>query len=119
METVEIVLVTWGLYLMPFLPVTGVAWFFGRKRLQWNRWDFALFVLPFAVWAAAMMVDGTGKSLANLGEAFWLGGAAALAPIARVVAGQKVKQNLLAMGLLIGVCLVAIGLWAFVPGLPE
>ena len=66
-----------------------------------------------------MMVDSTGKSLANLGEAFWLGGAAALAPIARVAAGQKVKQNLLAMGLLIGVCSVAIGLWAFVPGLPE
>ena len=66
-----------------------------------------------------MMADSTGKSLANLGEACWLGCVAPLAPIIRVGLGKKANQKLIALGLLVGICLVALGLWAFVPGLPE
>jgi hypothetical protein len=118
-EAVGIVLVTWGLYLLPFLLVAGVVWFFGQKRVKWNRWDFSVIVLPFAVWALAMMIPVRDKSLSNLVEAFWLGCAAPLSPVVRVMVGQKVNQNFLAIGLLVTVCLAAIGLWAFVPGLPE
>ena len=119
LETIEIVLVAWGLYLLPFLPVAAAIRFFGQKRVQWNRWDFSLIVLPFAVWTVAMMVPVRDKSLSNLVEAFCLGCAAPLSPIVRVVVGQKVNQERLAVGLLVIVCFVAIGLWAFVPWLPE
>lgn len=107
------------LYLVPLLPVAGAVWFFGRRRVEWNHWDFAIVLLPFAVWAAAMIANSSGKSLSNLGEAVWLGCLAPLAPIIRVAVGRRVNQRFLALGLLVGVCLVAIGLWAFVPGLPE
>ena len=112
-------LTVWLLYLVPFLLVGGPVWFFGRRRVRWNHWDFAIVLLPFAVWAVAIMVNGAGKSLANLVEALYLGCAAPLAPIIRVVVGERGNQKLVAFVLLLGVCLVAIGLWAFVPGLPE
>lgn len=108
------------LYLVPLLLVAGPVWFFGRRRVQWNRWDFAVLLLPSAVWAVSMMVNDSGKSLSNLAfEVPVLGCTAALVPIVRVVVGRHVNQKALAIGLLLGVCLVAIGLWALVPGLPE
>ncbi len=116
---IEFLLVTVPLYLVPLLLVGGPVWFFGRRRVQWSRWDLAVILLPFAVWAVLNMINDTGKSLSNLVEALWLGCFAALAPIVRVVVGGRVNQTLLALGLLVGVCLVAIGLWAFVPSLPE
>jgi Na+/proline symporter len=87
--------------------------------VHWNRWDFALALLPFAVWILLMITNGTGKSLANLAEAMYLGCMAPLAPIVRVAVGDKANQRLMALGLLVGMCLVAISVWAFVPGLPE
>jgi hypothetical protein len=119
LEAIEIVIATWGLYLVPFLLVGGPVWFFGRRRVQWNRWDFALVLLPFAVWIALMMANHAGKSFANLGEAFCLGCVAPLAPIIRVAVGDRANHELLALALLVGVCLVATGLWAFVPGTPQ
>jgi hypothetical protein len=119
-ETVVIVLVTWGLYAIPFFPIAGTVWDFGRKRVQWNRWDFAVILFPSTVWAVAMMIDGTGKSLSNLVlEVPVLGCIAPIAPIVRVVVGRHANEKILAIGLFIVICLAAIGLWAFVPGLPE
>lgn len=118
-EMLGIMLVCWFLYLVPLIPVAAPTWFYGQKRVQWNRWDFALAALPFAIWAILMMVDATGKSLSNLVEAAYLGCIAIPVPIVRVVVGKKLNQKLLAFVLLIGVCLVAVGLWAFSPGLPE
>jgi hypothetical protein len=119
MEAVWLSLVVWWLYLMPLLPVAALIWFFGRRRVQWCRWDFAVVLVPYIVWIVAMMFDDAGKSLSNLVEAFYLGCSASLAPIIRVIVGQRANQKWLAIGLLIGICLVAVGLWAFVPGLPE
>lgn len=119
MEFYMVIFVSWFFYLVPLIPVAAPVWFFGQKRVQWNGWDFALAALPFATWAILMMVDATEKSLSNLVEAAYLGCIAIPVPIVRVVVGKKLNQKILAFVLLVGVCLVAIGLWAFVPGLPE
>lgn len=116
---VEFLLAVSPLYLVPFLLVGGPTWFFGRWRVQWNCWDFAIVLLPLAVWVVAMIINDTGKSLSNLAEALYLGFVASLVPIVRVAIGDRMNQKLLALGLLVGTCLVAIGLWAFVPALPE
>ena len=116
---VEFLVAVSPLYLVPLLLVAGPVWFFGRKRVRWNRWDFAIVLLPLAVWSVATMVNDTGKSLSNFVEALWLGCVVPLAPIIRVVVGERGNQKLVALGLLVGVCLVAMGLWAFMPGLPE
>jgi hypothetical protein len=119
MEVVWLLLVAWWLYLMPLVPVAALIWVFGRRRVQWCRWDFAVTLLPCIVWIAALMFNSTGKTLSNIGEAFYLGCSASLVPIIRVIVGQRANQKWLAIGLLISICLVAVGLWAFVPGLPE
>jgi hypothetical protein len=117
--TVEFFLAVLPLYLVPLLLLGCPVWYFGRKRVQWNHWDFAVGVLPLVVWTAAMMVNGTGKSLSNLVEIAYLGCAVAIALNVRLLAGSRVNQRLLAAGLLIAVCLMAVALWAFVPALPE
>ena len=116
---VEFLLAISPLYLVPLLLVSGPVWFFGRRQVQWNQWDFSIVLLPLAVWVVAMIVNDAGKSLSNLVEALYLGCVASLVPIVRAVVGERVNQRLLALALLVGVCLVAIGLWAFVPGLSE
>jgi hypothetical protein len=109
----------WLFHLVPLLLISGPVWFFGRRRVKWNGWDFAIVVLPFAVWGALMIVHGTGKSLNNLIEGLIIGGVAPLAPIVRVAVGKRMNEKSVALGLLIALCLVAGSLWAFVPPLPE
>jgi hypothetical protein len=119
MEFLWISFLVWGLYLVPLLPVAGPIWFFGRRRVQWCRWDFAVTLMPYIVWMAAMFINARDKSLSNLVEAFYLGCATSLVPIIRVLVGQRLNQKVLSVGLLVMACMTGIVLWAFAPGLPE
>jgi hypothetical protein len=119
MEALTLCAVVWWIYLLPLIPVAGSVWYFGRRRVQWNGWDFAIVLLPVVVWIGATMVNSDYKTLANCAEALALGCMAPLAPIVRVIVGQRGSQRWLAIGLLMGVCVVAAGLSAFVPLLPE
>jgi drug/metabolite transporter (DMT)-like permease len=115
----EVLLMALLLYLVPLLPVAGAAWFFGRRRVQWNYWDFAIVLLPLVAWIMVTMVN-PAKSLSNLViEVPGLGCVSSLAPLVRVAVGTRVDQRLLALGLLVALCLVAIGLGTYVPFMPE
>ncbi len=110
----------WLYHLIPLLAVAAPIWFFGRRRVKWCVWDFSIVVIPFACWATLMVIHDIGKTLANLVvEAVIIGCIAALAPAARLFIRDKRNQIQLAVILLIGACILATGLWAFVPGLPE
>ncbi len=109
----------WLFHLVPLLIIAGPVWFFGRKRAKWSMWDFAIVAIPFAVWGVLMIANDSGKSLSNLVEGLIIGCVAPLAPIIRVLIAERQNQKVLAVGLLVVLCLVATGLWAFVPGLPE
>jgi len=109
----------WLFHLVPLLVVSAPIWLLARKRVNWNGCDFAIVLLPFAVWSALMLVHGTGKTLSNLVEGLIIGCVAPVAPAVRAILGRRLNQKATACGLLLGLCAVAASLWAFVPALPE
>ena len=110
----------WLLFLIPAAPVAAACWFFGRARVTWFKWEYALLIAPYLVWILLVAIEDTGKSLSNaVGEPFFLGCSVALACLVRVVVGKREKEKVLAGGLFAACCLAAIALWALTPSLPE
>ena len=95
--------------------------FFGRRRVQWQWWELAAFIVPFLVWSALMFSElSTGrKSLSNLAEPFFLSAALPLAAIARVMIGSRVRERATAGGVLVALCVLAAGVFFVIPSLPE
>ncbi len=109
-----------GLYqLVPSLIVSLPIWICGRRRTTWLWSDYGTAVLPFVTWATLLIWDASNKSLANLGEALWLGCVVPVSAIIRVIAGKRANEWLLSIALLVILCLIAAGLWRFTPSLPE
>ena len=71
------------------------------------------------VWGMLMVCYDKGKILSNLGEGLLLGFATPVAPIVRPMVKDRLDGRRLAAVLLVVLCLVATGLWAFMPELPE
>ena len=119
MDSLPLFIAFWIPFLIPAAPVMGLCWFFGRRRVQWFKWEYSLLVVPYLVWLPLLMIDG-GKSLRNATEEpFYLGCGVALACVIRVLVGRESNQKVVALVLFVAVCLLAVGLWAFVPTMPE
>jgi len=111
--------VLWAFHLIPSLLIALPIWIKGRRRVSWCWCDYALIILPFTTWALLMNYHDAGKSLANLTEGIWLGCLIPVAAIVRIIAVSRKGQRLLSFFLLLLFCLIAVGLWYFVPTLPE
>lgn len=109
----------WPMFLIPSVPVCLLVWFFGRKRVQWNGLDFLILVVPYLAWMLSAAVIDRPKSMSNIVELLYLGLAAALVPIIRLVVPKAWNGKVVAMVLLIAICVVAVGLYLFLPCLPE
>jgi hypothetical protein len=118
-EFIELIFVIWGLFLLPALPVCGAVWMMGRKRVTWNLFDFSLLIVPYAVWLDLLCVNLRQKSMANIGEAFYVGAVVALAPLIRLVLPKKWGERVVAATLLIAACVMAAAIYIAVPCLPE
>ncbi len=80
----------WMLFLATSLPPCLVVWFLGRRRVQWNKLDFLILVLPYATWMILAVALNLSKSMANAAvEPLYLGLAVALAPIIRLVLSRS------------------------------
>lgn len=119
LDTAMFLVMLWSMHAIPIAIVAGPIWFFGRRRVHWRGTDFAIAIIPFALWVTLMWCDGTGKSLANVVEGVWLGCLVPLATIIRLATARKGHGRIVAAGLLFVLCLVAAGLWHFMPALPE
>lgn len=93
--------------------------YLGRKRARWHLWESMGFILPFVIWGAWMMLDGSGKSLANLGECFIISLAPPVAVAIRVMLGHRNRQWLYSSFLIALLCGVAIATYLLTPSLPE
>jgi rRNA maturation protein Nop10 len=93
--------------------------YFGRRRADWQPWELVGFIVPFCIWLDWMILDGSGKSLANLGEFIVISLATPLAVLVRVVAGARRRQWLWSSVLILLLCFVAAGTYLFTPALPE
>jgi hypothetical protein len=118
-EFLEMIFFLWGLFLLPAMPLCGVVWWFGRKRVRWTPFDFLLLVLPYAMWLALLCTDLRPKSMSNFGEAFYVGIAMPFVPVIRLILPQQWNGKMIAATLLILACAAAAGVYFAVPCLPE
>lgn len=81
--------------------------------------DLLAFLLPFTAWVLLWNLNIQSKSLANLGEPFYLSFAIVGAAIVRVVVGSDAEKRTCSI-LLVGVLiLTAACIYSFTPSLPE
>jgi len=118
-EGAGLFIVAWLIHLLPFLLIALPVWIFARKRVEWNKWDFSIVIIPFAVWAFLMLAHSNSKGLGNWLEGLLIGCIASLTPIIRVIIKNKINQIRFAQGLMVALCVIAIGCWAFIPASME
>jgi hypothetical protein len=86
---------------VPSLLVSLPIWIRGRRRTSWFWSDYATAVVPFVVWAALFLHNGSDKSLANVAEGLWLGCVVPVAAVVRVLIGKRGNERLLSVGFLV------------------
>jgi hypothetical protein len=112
--------VLWVSFVLPAIIICVPVWFFGKHRVSWTLLDYSGLIVPFILWVILVRINDLDKSLSNaVVEPFFLGCSIAITSIIRLVIGKHCNKRLIAGMLLVGLCLVAFGLWLFVPGLPE
>jgi hypothetical protein len=97
------------------------AWWDARRRGTWIAWDFASLVVPFGLWLVLASAGFGGESLSNIVETFVL---AAVIPIFHSIRVFFVDRRFKywprnSIIVFVAANLVAIGLRALVPTLPE
>src|SRR3974390_3358006 len=111
-------LLLWAIHLVPMALAGVPLWYFGRRRVCWGSYDFLVTTVPFLVYLSVLFVWTRENGLGNLMDLLVLGCCLPLAPLTRVVAGPRAGGSKLPAGLLVLLCLLAAGLYAFVPFLP-
>jgi hypothetical protein len=119
MEAFALIAFLWCLHLSVAFPLSLPLWFFGRNRARWFKWELTIFIVPFLVWSTFSLIDGRRKSLANLVEVLWLGGAIPVAALTRVAVGSRLNRKKLAIAMIVSLSLAGALLWALVPMMPE
>jgi len=113
-------LCAYWIYLIPSLPITVLCWYFTKNRRRWYIEDALILIVPFIVWAICFFAWSSNKSLANLGvEPFYLGCSAALSPIVKYVQNRRIDERKLSFFMIVFISFIGIGLWLFMPALPE
>lgn len=93
--------------------------FFGRHRAQWRPWDLIVFVAPYWSWSICMLIDNSGKSLSNLVEMLCVTVFVPIALLVRCAVEHPRWRGFVTAGITVLLSGLAVGLWAFVPALPE
>ena len=122
MSTVPFFLFAWAIQAVIGAMVVSPVAFLARKRVHWRSWELLSLVVPFCVWLAFMLSDfSTGfKSLSNFAiEPGILGLALGVGALARVAMSTRIPERRAAVAALVGMCLVAVGIFWIVPGLEE
>ena len=110
-------LVFWLLHAAIALALSAPILFLGRKRVHWYLWESLAIILPFTVWAIlfASPLSVGRKSVANLGEVFFLTIGVAVAALARVAIGSRLSERICASALIALLCVVAAATFFAVP----
>lgn len=118
-EWTRFLFVIWLIHSVTGAALSVPVLFFGRKRVHWSLVDLLAFVLPFAAWATLFYNDSDGKSLANLIEPVYFSAAIPVAALIRVVLGDRASERAASIGLVALLCVTAIGVYWWMPALPE
>lgn len=117
-----LILIMLGVYLISALPIAGLIWFCGRRRVLWSKWEYSLILFPFLIWVTFLVINDLGKSFGNaVIEPFSCGILAGISPIFRVVFTHSDKRRKLYLTI-VGVLVATAGailIWKLMPCLPE
>ena len=107
-------------YIIPVFLITVLARYFTKVNKPWNIEDKLILAIPFIVWATFFFVWSSNKSLSNIGvEPFLLGCSMILSPIAKYLLGSRINEKRLSLFMIFLISLVGIGIWLWMPPLPE
>jgi hypothetical protein len=110
----------WGVFLLWAGLLSSPLIYFGRHRAQWEFFELSVFILPIWSWAICWLINDKGKSLSNLAvELITLVLCVPLAALVRVVVGHPAWRWRVSAAMIGAITVLAVCLWAFVPGLPE
>jgi hypothetical protein len=109
----------WALHSVTAAVLSAPVIFFGRGRVHWGPLDLLTFLLPFAVWVALIDASSAGKSLSNLVEPIVFSFAIPIAALVRVMMGPRALERAWSIGLVTLLCLTAVCVYWWTPGLPE
>ena len=114
-------LLIWAMHAAIAGVLSAPVVFFGRNRVHWRYWELLVLVLPFVVWTVLMSSElSTGrKSLANLGEPFYIAVAVPVIALVRVAIGTRIPERACAGALIALMSIIAGGVFFLVPPLPE
>jgi hypothetical protein len=109
-----------GMVLVASLA-SGPAWWVARRRGTWLVWDYVSLVSPFGLWLVLAAAGFGSQSLGNLVEPVVLVAVIPIAHSVRVFFVERRSKFRAAnsIAVLVIANLVAIGLRAFVPLIPE
>ena len=109
----------WFYHLLPALALSLPIWLRAHDRAKWVWWDFSVLIFPYSVWATLFALDLRPKSMANFGEALYLGCVIPLAAVIRATVGSKIRPRWMAGVVVLAFCAIAFLLYWFIPIQPE
>lgn len=110
----------WVAHLVVLLVLTIPVVILWRKRVRWFWWELSAGLLPFVCWVGAAMVGLTNITYAS--QAFFpfiLSFVAAAGVALRVYLGRRPNERTIALLIQAQLCVVAVVLPMFVPGIGE
>jgi hypothetical protein len=112
----------WGVYAVIAAVVVTPVVVLARKRVRWRAWELLSLMIPFGIWMALMLsgLANGWKSLSNLVvEPAILGLVMMFGALARVGLSAWISERTAAAVTLLGLSLLAAGIFWIVPTLPE
>jgi hypothetical protein len=111
------VLVIWLIHAGIALILSAPVLFFGRRRVQWRRWELLVVILPFTAWLLLMASQFSvgRKGVANIEEAFILALGVPIVAVLRVVIGDRLPQSVCAGVFIFLLCAGAVAVFFTAP----
>ena len=112
----------WGVHAVAAALVVTPVVLLTRDRVHWHSWELLSLILPFCVWTAFMFSGFSmgSKSLSNFAvEPGILGLSLAMGALFRAAIGKSLSERTASVLTLIGMCVIAAGVFWLIPVLPE
>ena len=112
----------WVIHFFIIGTACSLCWVLGKNRVNWILWDYLTVIIPLTIWTSLIIVDRSGKTIANLGEGIYLAFFICLSPIMRVIIGKPLErknEDGLSFGILVICCFGAYAIWRYMPTLSE
>lgn len=122
MTSIPYILTAWLIHVVVAAVVVSPVVFLTQRRVHWQWWELLAVVIPFGVWAAMMFSDMSAgsKSLSNFViEPCVLSLALVFGVLARVSISARIPEKTAAAATMVGLCLVAAGVFWVIPALGE